>query len=566
MKRSSPWILWRFLTNELWRLLLISGTILVTVIAFAAAIKWFAEGRLGPADTLKFMALAIPPMLAYTLPFSAAFAATLTYHRMTQDNEVIASHAGGISHRSILIPAFASGVVLAGGLAALNEQIIPRFLSHMERLITNDLSKILVGMVQRGEALHVGDHMVYADDGQRLHPADDPDLAASGVQQWIVLWGVVAMELDSEENVVSEVTAERAQVIVRPIIDERGEASSLAVVQLENAIGRLAGRALSGHKTVTWNLSVPDQFKDDPKFCTTGELLRLKNEPERMNFIRVRCTDLAHHLAERETTQTLENEFRTHRRARLTNDRGEPVYVLASGIHWDNEEGAWILEPVDEGGPVEVQEIRDLDVETARVTRLTARRATLRTDMGEGPRARDLTIRISLEDVETRGVGGEDDDAFGERTDIEKTGLKLSSNPLEPLLGMGAIELLDVAEPRAFGAPPDQFLVPPTYELREEVEKLRREVWSKQNERAAMAASCLVMVLCGAVTALRMRDAVPLHVYLWSFFPALACVITISSGQQMMHEMGWAGVPVLWGGVGGLALYTFLAYLGLRRH
>ncbi|MCA9297957.1 MAG: LptF/LptG family permease, partial [Phycisphaerales bacterium] len=137
-------ILWRHTLGELLKLILVTTLVLVTVIAFAAAIKPLAEGKLGPVDTLRFMALAVPPMLQYALPFAAGFGATLAFHRIAQENEVIARYAGGISHGSVLAPALACGVLLAGTLALLNEQIIPRFLRQMEVLITEDLTKILV--------------------------------------------------------------------------------------------------------------------------------------------------------------------------------------------------------------------------------------------------------------------------------------------------------------------------------------------------------------------------------------------------------------------------------------
>jgi hypothetical protein len=55
-------------------------------------------------------------------------------------------------------------------------------------------------------------------------------------------------------------------------------------------------------------------------------------------------------------------------------------------------------------------------------------------------------------------------------------------------------------------------------------------------------------------------------VYLWSFIPALAGVITITSGQQLTHDMGVPGLFVLWGGVGLLVVYTVVSYLHVARH
>jgi lipopolysaccharide export LptBFGC system permease protein LptF len=96
--------------------------------------------------------------------------------------------------------------------------------------------------------------------------------------------------------------------------------------------------------------------------------------------------------------------------------------------------------------------------------------------------------------------------------------------------------------------------------LAEEITSLEREVLSKSQERWALSASCLVMVLLGAVMAMRLKDATPLVVYLWSFFPALISVVVTESGQQATHSHGVWGLPLLWAGVfglGGLLLFTF---------
>src|SRR6185295_10462720 len=91
-----PWTIWKHTTLEMWKLLLLTAAVLVTVISFAATVRLTAEGRLGPLDTIKYMFLAMPPMLQYALPFASGFGATLAYHRMSQDNELTAAAGSGI--------------------------------------------------------------------------------------------------------------------------------------------------------------------------------------------------------------------------------------------------------------------------------------------------------------------------------------------------------------------------------------------------------------------------------------------------------------------------------------
>jgi hypothetical protein len=99
-----------------------------------------------------------------------------------------------------------------------------------------------------------------------------------------------------------------------------------------------------------------------------------------------------------------------------------------------------------------------------------------------------------------------------------------------------------------------------------EARELRREIDSKIHERFAYMVAAGLMVITGAVMALRLREALPLPVYLWSFAPALAAVVTISSGQTVVYEHGAVGLVVLWGGVVALAAFTFGQYRVISRH
>src|SRR5688500_9453843 len=99
--RPPPLTIWRYTAIELGRLVLLTTSVLVVVIVFAAAVRYTAAGKLGPLETLRFMGLAMVPMLQYALPFAAGFGATLAYHRIAQDNELKAAAASGLSHRAL---------------------------------------------------------------------------------------------------------------------------------------------------------------------------------------------------------------------------------------------------------------------------------------------------------------------------------------------------------------------------------------------------------------------------------------------------------------------------------
>lgn len=584
--------LWFYILTELWRLILLTAGVLVAVLAFAAAIKPLADGKIGPLETLRFMGLAIIPMLQYALPFAAGFGATLAYHRLSQENEIIAAHAGGVSHRAIVFPAVVSGLVLAGMLLLLSEQVMPRFLRSMERMISQDIAKILVSSVQRGQAVDMEGMTLYADKALRIDPAP-----GSPASDEILLTGVGLLELNRAGEVMSDATVEKARVWIFSGGNERdsdapdvaadsgsgsgsgagsgsgsqrptapGSQTSI-VLRLENFVGRNRAGQFVKSQVQDMALTVPGGFSDDPKFLTHGELADLRTHPERMNWIELRRRDLAYHLGERLTTEAIGRSLAATGSVTLVDPDGRTLVVKGSaislkGLRWD-------IVPARPGEMIEVLITRPAPDPArtggAAAMRVLAKAAAIYTDIGRDRATRRLSIRLKLEQVAAQAGEG----ASGTLTERVYEDLTLQNSPVLPLLDLRqspSSKLLELADARVSGPNPDPFLIPPTTELRAKLERLQREITSKQNERYAMAAACLVMVSTGAVTAINLSSSLPLTVYLWSFFPALATIITISSGQQVTHDKGLWGLVILWGGVALLAAYGLFAFRRLTRH
>ena len=116
----------RYIIGDLLRLVVLTAAVLVTVIAFGATIKPLAHDRLLSAgQTMKYIVLAIVPMLQFALPFAAGFAGTLSLHRMTTDNEILAAAIGGVSYRRVLAPVVFIGLALTLIMLMLTQWIVP---------------------------------------------------------------------------------------------------------------------------------------------------------------------------------------------------------------------------------------------------------------------------------------------------------------------------------------------------------------------------------------------------------------------------------------------------------
>jgi lipopolysaccharide export system permease protein len=74
----------------------------------------------------EFFLLSIPFTLAMTLPMAMLVAVLYAFSRLASENEVTALKAGGISTRTLMIPAVISATLLAMFMLWFNDQILPR--------------------------------------------------------------------------------------------------------------------------------------------------------------------------------------------------------------------------------------------------------------------------------------------------------------------------------------------------------------------------------------------------------------------------------------------------------
>ncbi|MFM9995366.1 MAG: LptF/LptG family permease [Phycisphaerales bacterium] len=573
-----PWTIWRFTVGELARLVLLTSGVVVLVAAFAATVKPMAEGKLGPAEAARFLLLAVPPMLQYVLPFAACFGATLAFHRMASDNELDASRVGGIGFGALLAPAWGAGLFLAACLALLSGEIVPRFLRSMEEIIRQDVTRALVNAVERGESLKIGGVLIFADRVDRLGPDE-----RTGADEVLVLSRVGAIFTDKDGAVDGEVTAGRAWVWLQQGAQAPAGAaprsapgpvggSVLATIRLEQTSGQPPGNARIREGAYTFTQVIPSAFRDDVKYMTWDQLRRLPKEPDAHGTIQTLRRALAHVLAREEFIAALDAELRTQGRAKLTGDDGRHVVVYGSGLA--RREQGWIIRPASTGaagGRVEVEiraDARSPDAGSADpgrgLTRLAADTARFTSRPADDMLNRRLALELHLDEVRVLDSPGEGGSG---PIDRERTygSLTPDVNPLDHLLAMPARELMAEAQ-RRLARSRNSEVAGAVWSLNRRLQRLGREVEGRVHELAAMATSCLLMVLTGCVTAIRLKDRLPMPVYLWSFFPGIGAVLSVNAGKEAVQSTGTPGLVLLWGGLLALAAYTLVVYRHIRRH
>ncbi|MFN0010826.1 MAG: LptF/LptG family permease [Phycisphaerales bacterium] len=594
---ARPRTLWLALLFELWRLVLLTAAVVVGVVAFAVAVRPLADGRLEPVETVRFMLYAVVPMLQYALPFAGGFAATLVYHRLASDNELTAVYAGGVSHRAALVPALLTGLVLSGSLLVLADQVMPRFLRTMQTMITRDATRLMVSSIEKGQSVKLGRRQVFADKVQALGPD-----AASGAFERLVLTGVLAVETGDNDEVIREASARAAMVWLYRGAPRMGGAAGATgglparqitgmdasqttiVLQLRDSIGQSKDVGLSEVEESTLVYVVPAGFGDDPKYHSWRSLQEMKRRPEMNDVVDRHRRMLATAIAERDAAERIGSALSKEGKVEFLDTVGRRVTLRGVGLGGFDAARGWSVEPRITTGLVEV-ETRLSEGGKTRLQRAKRAWVAAPVSADEGT----STVAIHMEEVAGVGAGSVGEDptpVSGELTKWTISRLRPETDPLPELLGLSAAEMLERGAKEMTKWPNGQMaksMRVPGDAAREsataggrvdeawrgldkELTLLLREIVSKQNERIAYAAACCVMVLCGGVMAMRLGQAMPLTVYLWSFLPAVVCILTISGGQRTAHFQGPLGLAVLWGGVAALAVFTLWEYRQLARH
>ncbi|HYE63321.1 MAG TPA: LptF/LptG family permease [Phycisphaerales bacterium] len=547
---------------DLLKLVALTATVLVLVIALGAAIKPLSDGVLSAGDLPKFVLIAMVPMLAYALPFAGGFASTLVYHRIASDNEAVAAHAGGISHRALLGPALALALVLTGGLMLLNEQVIPVFLRTMQKMVTVDVARKMLQGTTRGEAVEFrggmggvgggsgeGKVMIYAD---RALAIEQP---TGGATDQIRFANFAFVELDKEGRPRRELSCAHANLWLIPLAEGAGESSegvSRVVMEFEDASGYVEGVGLVQVQEVPLTWTIPNTFTEKVAFMSWGELRRLVDNPYRLNWVDAQRQKLVTALAQRQTLARIQEASTRGEAIQFADGSNQPVSLRVGRLAFAN--GEWTL-----AGGVEVLRLRTTT--TGRSTQtITAESGTLKREQ----RGAAASFKLTLERARVRdSAAAGDSTAATERSGFSLEGLSPSPDPAEELRKLPPAALLERAD--AWVKAGDRLDEAPQA-LRDGLVQLDRVILGKQNERMAMAASCAVMVLTGAITALLLSRKLPLTVYLFTFAPALVTMVTISGGQQLTKQVGAGGLALMWAGVAALGLYTMVVYWKLARH
>jgi len=539
-----PLLLFWYILRDLLKVLAISTAVLVTIISFGAAIKPLSDGTLGPLALLKYIILAMPPMLQFALPFSAAFSATMVYHRMTSDNEIAACAASGVSYPQLLLPPATLGVILTIVLSMISNYVSPRFWEAMAHASSRSVADVVVGRISRGEPVQTDTLLLYARDARRIPVPEGRDADAAIWLDRVLAVNTVKGEVASTHTgrqCIIYLKHTRNMTIITPVmtgtrmiqIDTDGQQTHLRI-----------GEAMLP------DLVVEDEVEHSPRFMDVNRLNAVYKAPETYSRVQRRIDDLRRWMTQRELFRTIDGQLRETGRVRFTvsmpNRANELVRshadLLGSGLE-ERVANVWTVLPPTRNRPCRMtitQGIHPVDALESMTVRLR-------------PRIRLLPEEPTL-DAEFVNVSQTALDTASERARVFDrqtiANMRIENPIVRELQGQQARQLMQTAQ--QYGD--DSTLLKLKQAIAAEVVRLKRNVIARIHERTAMSVSCLVMMLLGSILAVSMRSALPLTVYFWSFIPAILGLVVISSGADLVKDVdqfGGAdvlGLGVMWSG------------------
>lgn len=546
---AMPLLLWRYLGVEILKVLLLTTAVLVVVIAFGATIKPLIQNKIDPLDAGVYALIASIPMLQFALPFAAGFAATIVMHRMVNDNEIVAMRASGVSWRSILTPSIVLGLLLTIVMLVLVNVVVPRFWRILQEMVAHDVSRIFTTAVADGEALVVGETQLFADD---FIIADS--VGETGADERLILLGVAAIETDKNGDPHSEFTARYATIDMH----HRSNDVLLKLALVDATIDRHDdGALIFVPKAVPDAVSLPKAFASGPKTRDCFELLHLREHLEDYGPITDARERLASSLRLALGFGVIANQLARGETVELETTLGIESIRIENGVL----EGTTLL-----GTPTLVltqfedgEAIRRAEVDRAELFAMDARTGAL-------PR---FELRAQTDSaVDLRGVT-----VMKTRWPARVRALEVPGATLKTSLWPTNASLREAAERwTAQQADVDPGLMNERIEKEERrlgnmITEVDFDITARFIQRASQSMTAVLLLVLGAVLALYLRNSLPLVIYGLAFIPAVADILLISGGEQMVKYGDLtAGTVVAFSGNAVLLLMIVVTWFRLARN
>jgi len=536
--------LYLYLSRDLGRvaaLALVAFTLILTVFAIIEPLR--REG-LATEQVLALIAYTVPVMISLTLPIAALLAATIVYGRFSQDNELMACTASGVSTLSLLRPALVLGGIVTVITLLLNNFIAPKMAEMAETAVKANIKNIAYNQLRSKGYLKTRRYIIHADYA-------DPDAN--------IMYGVVAADIHKphrvqvfafrQASVFFNRYGKETYLLADPVVDPVGP--------LSNEGGKL--QVYSSEARVPLDDPLPNPIRDEPAWYDWKQLLETLADPSRNYAIneevksiqRAICFDRMY----REIASTVEVGKPY---TRLVNKQGEMFEIRAPKASVTDTEVD--LQSDTAGGrrrPVVMTVRRGQEViETSTADECLVRASYYR---------RVFSVEIELTGHVMQRIGGDATSAPQQKTKLYPVRVELPKDLMSSAQKITLEEMCNRPES-----------VTPSKSIQKRIDTLRRhkirkligKIKAEMHSRIGYGLSCFLLVAMGAALGLLFRGGQIISAFAISVAPAAVVIVMVIMGKEMIRNPEVpmaAGLACIWSGIALLLVGDVVVYMRLMR-
>lgn len=516
-------VLQRYIFRELLRAFALTAVALTCMLGFGGGLLDMLKTQgITPGEMVKLLVYLMPVVLTYSLPVAALFSTTITYGRLSAENEIDACRASGINIRRLLIPAFALSVMVSAVTFTLENFAIPDLAARIERLVRRDMQSMLAHQLRRRGYV---DYMKkYALHCGKVEGVGQPIRQKDGTVTpgYVQLSAVAFVEHERGDPVLCG-TAKTA----RFVFDHRPEGlvvnAYLNKVRTYDVRKRQMGQV--EFLPMDRPMSMPSLGRQRIKFLSLPRLLATARDPTLFSEIEARTAHLRAELRRALAYEALVQQRENDGVFRLVGDKYSYAIEAARAQQFETDK-------------IELEAVTIAQSWTGGSRTIEAEKARIRVE----DRGVDNVPGIIIEIKKVR---------FDDTPGVERPSDTLTRISAPPQVLAQAKEVSDerlVDEQATFDVFNARF-----HDVRNGVIKLRRSVVSQcigeLHTRLAYSSSTLALLLLGASLGIVFRGGHFVSAFGLSFIPMMVVVVLIVTGKQIsaMGELG-IGTTVIWSG------------------
>lgn len=545
-------ILFWYLFRDMLRIFVLAAVVLAGIMSFGGLLRPLTQHGLDALQVAEMWLYLMPAMMTYSLPVAAVFAASMVYGRLTNDNELTACRAAGISYGAICAPAVSLGIVASVASLVFLSFVVPFFSLQAQKVIFDNVAKVITSRIQREHSFQAnkGGPTIFAQD------AFAPPMSEGEDEQVVVLTQPTIISYSRDRSDPGKRVprlfdlAREATLFIRQ--DEDGRAQIYAVLKDATRFTRDPGAQPSGGlaETRVGPITMPSLIQQNVKFMDITRLKRLAEQPERAPNMQRVMGKYIEMEQQRVVYARIADALKRRPAEGYVIETGEAYQITAPGAAITQEGENLVIRAGGEAVRVARR------VPSGRVARMVESRELVITAH------MDRELQLMVMDLQMRGVRAHQGEEVTERPTETETFTIPMPTDLLTLNSRTAQDYLKSDSP-LMGDKPDL--------LRQTMSTVNETV-AELHARASFGVSCLMLVLVGGVLGMQFRSGDFLSAFAVSVIPALVTITLVVGGSQTARQVTaslqdpmWLGLTLIWSGNVMSLLISLILFLRIRR-